>query len=227
VQGTRCDDGSVGLVDGTGRCHYIRLRLLVVHPCVSTTIETRATGGGGQRAVAAPVGLTCPHPVNRPSRHRWQSRTSISGQCGGVPAIVAAGILIAPPHPPNRPSAHRWPSMTLKTGPAGRGPVAAAAAVRPAAPLARKQSSTQWLPPSTLKIEAAGRGPVPAAIARCLRGSPPPKTSDVREGDPLNPYKKQGASHRPCYGWASVWSAAPRLGALPRILIMRHVLSEV
>jgi len=121
VQGTRCDDGSVGLVDGTGQCHYISLRLLVVHPCASTTIETGATGGGGQRAVAAPVGLTCPYPVNRPSRHRWQSRTSISGQCGGVPAIVAAGILIASPHPPNRPSAHLWPSMIVKTGPAGRG----------------------------------------------------------------------------------------------------------
>ena len=121
VQGTRCDDGSVGLVDGTGRCHYIGLRLLVVHPCASTTIETGAAEGDGQRAVAAPVGLTCPHPVNRPSRHRRQSRTSISGQCGGVPAIVAASMLIATPHPPNRPSAHRWPSMTLKTGSAGRG----------------------------------------------------------------------------------------------------------
>jgi len=121
VQGTRCDDVSVGLVDGTGRCHYIGLRLLDIHPCTSTTIEIGAAGGGGQRAVAAPVGLTCPHPANRPSRHRWQSRTSISGQCGGVPAIVAAGILMAPPHPPNRPSAHQWPSMTLEAGPAGRG----------------------------------------------------------------------------------------------------------
>ena len=106
----------MGLVGGTGRCHYTGLRLLFVHPCASTTIKTGATEDGGQRAVAAPVGLTCPHPVNRPSRHRWQSKTSISGQCGGVPAIVAAGILIAPPHPRNRPFAHRWPSMTLKTG---------------------------------------------------------------------------------------------------------------
>jgi len=121
VHGTRCDDGSMGLVDGTGRRHYIGLRLLVVRPCASTTIETGASGGGGGRAVAAPLGLTCPHPANRPSRHRWQSRPSISGLWGGVTAIVAADILIAPPHPPNRPSAHRWQSMTLETGPAGRG----------------------------------------------------------------------------------------------------------